>query len=230
MTNQFDTAIYPTLAAAWGNANILDPILPLNSTLYFTCDPTSFVRVAGGWWNTVTQQYYSLPGAANEGDICGPGVKTRLAESRQQPRHFIMILCPLVLEQVDGQPKLYADLSGTELSHNTRLNEEYDPPLTNAMTLNILLWIGMSIDQLRERVLSVYIGRAILLVISAKYLESQGLIGKAWLLPVIVDIANLVSNTVTSSPSRQDFAGSVTLPVARAVQNVDSLSMYMTGE
>ena len=34
---------------------------------------------------------------------------------------------------------------------------------------------------------------------------------------------------VRSSPLSQDFASSIRLPLARAVQNVDSLSMYMTG-
>lgn len=178
MTSRFDTVLYPNIAEAWGNANISDPILPLDSTLLFTCNPTSFTKMSEGWWDTETMQYYNVPGAVNDGDICGSGMKTRLAEHRGQPWHFIMILCPAVLGQIDGQPKMFADLYGTDLSHNTRPTEYSDTDLTNEMTLNMLYWEGMSIDQLRERVLSVYIGRTILLVTNAIYAESNGISGK----------------------------------------------------
>ena len=110
-------------------------------------------------------QYYNVPGAA-EDDICGPGIKTRLARSRADPPNFVMILCLPVLAQIDGQPKMFADIRGNDLSHNT-----WPTPMTDDSTLYMLAWYGMSIDQLRERVLSVYIGRTILLITSAKYAE-----------------------------------------------------------
>ena len=163
--------MYPDLATAWGHADLSDSILPLDSTLLFTCNPDSFVKLTRGWWDSETRQYYNVPGAVDDGDICGPGVKTRLADYRGEPRHYIMIICPPVLEQIDGEPKMFADLDGTDLSHNTRPSVLYDPPLTEDMTLNMLAWEGTSIDQLRERVLSVYIGRTILLVTNAIYAD-----------------------------------------------------------
>lgn len=66
---------------------------------------------------------------------------------------------------------MFVNLQGHDLSHNTRPTERYDPPLTEEMTLNMLSWVGMSIDQLRARSLSVYIGRTILLVTNAIYAD-----------------------------------------------------------
>ena len=138
-------------------------------------------------------QYYNVPGAADD-DICGLGVKTRLAEYRGVPTHFIMIICPPVLEQIDGQPKMFADLLGTDLSDNTRPTILYDPPLTDQMTLYMLAWEGMSIDQLRAKVLSVYIGRTILIVTNAKYADSPDHIrGKSSKLSITIDIVNLLA-------------------------------------
>ncbi len=34
-------------------------------------------------------QYYYVPGAAEDDDICGPGIKTRLARSRADPPDFV---------------------------------------------------------------------------------------------------------------------------------------------
>lgn len=39
--------------------------------------------------------------------------------------------------------------------------------MTDDSTLYVLAWVGMSVDQLRERVLSAYPGRTTLLVTSA---------------------------------------------------------------
>lgn len=70
---------------------------------------------------------------------------------------------------------MFVDLTGFELSNNTRPTVHYKPPLTDEMTLDTLVWTGMSIDQLRERVLSVYIGRAILLVTDAMYANDNNI-------------------------------------------------------
>ena len=230
MASQFDTVLYPNIGQAWGNAHLSDSVLPLDSTLLFTCNPVSFTRLTGGWWDTETIQYYNVPGAVNDDDICGPDIKTRLAVHRGQPWHFIMILCPPVLGQVEGQPKMFVDLSETDLSHNTRPSEYFPPPLTSGMTLNMLLWEGMSIDQLRTRVLSVYIGRTILLVTGAIYADDLGIFGRFHSSIITMKIVNhLTCIVVQSSPSSQKFSSCITLPLNRAIRNVDTLSMYMTG-
>lgn len=116
--------------------------------------------------------------------LCGSGVKVMTATSvRPQddpnapmnadngpPRYLVVILCPSVLTQTAGEPKMYADLAGTELS-NTRPNfvGVKGQRLTAEETLDLLAWKGMFIDQLRERVLSVYIARVIILAIGAKF-------------------------------------------------------------
>lgn len=157
----------------------LDPVL---FSIYFSCDPTTFSKVGlNQWFDTVTQQLYTS--TAND-MLCGSGVKVMTATSvRPQddpnapmnadngpPRYLVVILCPSVLTQTAGEPKMYADLAGTELS-NTRPNfvGVKGQRLTAEETLDLLAWKGMFIDQLRERVLSVYIARVIILAIGAKF-------------------------------------------------------------
>ena len=86
-----------------------------------------------------------------------------------------MILCPAVLTQRVGEPKIFATVDGKELSH-TIPSPVYDgnngdplPNVTAVESLDLLLWQGMNIDQLRERVLSVYMGRVILFLTGQKY-------------------------------------------------------------
>lgn len=98
--------------------------------------------------------------------ICPPGVNTRLAKhpastspQASRPAYLIAILCPQILTQTPGRPKMWATLDGLELT-NTR---------PTAGTQDSLLWIGMHIDVLRQRVLSVWIGRMVILITSLKY-------------------------------------------------------------
>ncbi len=50
---------------------------------------------------------------------------------------------------------MFADLKGHDLSHNTWPTLD-STPMTDDSTLHMLAWLGMSIDQLREKVLSEY--------------------------------------------------------------------------
>lgn len=133
----------------------------------FSCDPRTFRKISGNnWWDRDTLQLYNITTADV---ICDSNTKTRLA-LRPEPFGFVVILCPAVLTQRDGEPKMWATLDGTELS-NTRPSPEYDDDhnLTAAESLDLLGWDGMNIDQLRERVLSVYMGRLVLFLTGQKY-------------------------------------------------------------
>ena len=70
---------------------------------------------------------------------------------------------------------MFANLAGTNLENNDRPTVIYDSELevTDEMTLNMLAWTGMNIDQLRQRVQSVYIGRTFLLVTAAMFAEED---------------------------------------------------------
>lgn len=149
---------------------------PILYSIYFSCDPTTFNKVGvNQWFDSVTQHLYI---STAEDVLCGPGVKVMMAASvRLQnpngpPGYVVIILCPSVLTQTAGEPKMYADLAGTELS-NTRPNFPgvRGQSLTQEDTLDLLAWDGMAIDQLRERVLSVYMMRVILYVAGAKFWE-----------------------------------------------------------
>ena len=71
---------------------------------------------------------------------------------------------------------MYRDLGGGQLT-DTRPDtvvsqgHPFDPntPLTPEMTMNLQFWAGMHIDQLRERTLSVILGRYVLLIQAQKY-------------------------------------------------------------
>ena len=145
------------------------------TTITFSCAPTTFRQVPNPtnprqelWFDSDTGAYYNVASTYWPDDnnvICPPGQKTRLAYA--QPR-VIIILCAEVLRQTDGEPKMFRDLNGGDLTSNNRATEtifpqDYsnDPP--EDVTQNAFSWPGMQIDQLRQRVLSVYIGRNLIL-------------------------------------------------------------------
>ena len=133
----------------------------------FSCDPYTFRKISGNnWWDRDTLQLYNITSADV---ICDSNTKTRLA-LRPEPFGFVVILCPAVLTQTTGQPKMFATLDGAELS-NTRPSPEYedDYNVTAAESLEIFGWDGTNVDQLRERVLSVYLGRVVLFLTGQKY-------------------------------------------------------------
>ncbi len=137
----------------------------LDNLTILNCDPTVFVKVEHSnteflWLDTSTNNLYII---ISESEICPPGLKTRLAAHRGEPFHFIIILCPEVLTQTPGKFKMFASIRGDELT-NTR---PYADP-----SLDMSTWVGMHIDQLRERTLSVYLGRMIIYIQAQKYSQN----------------------------------------------------------
>ena len=162
----FPTEEYTTLEEAreaemWALTVMDLPNVPaIEDTLEYSCNPRRFRKVDGDQWqDRTTQEIYNIESADQ---ICPDdgSVKLRLALHLAEPQHFVAILCPSILGQTDDQPKMYATLEGVELS-DTR--PDGDPPL------DVLIYLGMSIDDLRARVLSVYLGRVILFIEGAKW-------------------------------------------------------------
>lgn len=178
---------------------------PVTYNLLFSCNPSTFTKTSDNkWWDSETQQLYTIVADV----ICDYDTKTLLA-LRPQPFGFLVILCPAVLTQRVGEPKMWADLAGNELS-NTRPSAELhgSSTVTEAESLDLLSWAGMTIDQLRERVLSVYMGRVIL------FLTGQ---------------RNYKTVIVRAMEGYRSFDECKTLPLGNAVYNLDSLSIYSTG-
>ena len=111
------------------------------------------------WQDRIIGEIY-VTNSADELCPWDGSVKVRLALHLANPQHSVAILCPSVLGETDGQPKTYALLDGTKLA-DTR--PEVVPPL------DVLSYVEMSIDDLRARVLSVYFGRVILMIVGLKW-------------------------------------------------------------
>lgn len=168
--NDFDQRVYSTLADAQlaqprliAGSPVASDVAGLDTLTIVICDPYVFVKIGRSytdflWMDSTTNRYYII---TDEPEICPPGLKTRLAIHRGEPFHFIIILCPEVLTQTDGQYKMFATLSGDELT-NTR-------PFEEGNALDMHTWVGMRIDQLRERTLSVYLGRMVMYIQAQKY-------------------------------------------------------------
>lgn len=156
------------VAAAWQDRHLNNP--PWDNSLVFSCSVAVWERDAGGghfWYNSEMEWWYNF-GEVDE--ICGAGVSTMLGMNVdiRVDFHFIVVLCPKVLQQTPGQPKMYAALEHTDLQLNDRPEGPYTlgqgQPMTEEATLNVQYWLGMTIDQLRSRTLSVYIGRIMLFI------------------------------------------------------------------
>ena len=183
LITSFSNILYPDLQSVLdarqnilaepGNIDAVD--LPedlqlLDATSVFWCDVTQFVKIdpmndaSPFWvWTGVGRDGESLPITMGPA-ICPPGVNTRLVEhpatlTPLRPAYFIMILCPQILTQTPDRPKMWATLRGQELT-NTR---------PDAGIQDAVLWLGMHIDALRQRVLSVWIGRMMILITSIIY-------------------------------------------------------------
>lgn len=74
---------------------------------------------------------------------------------------------------------MFASLLGIYLNHCTRPTGSHYPLLTAAMTLNMLAWTGMSVNDLRAKMLSVYVGRARLLFNMEVWNGQRNVYGKA---------------------------------------------------
>lgn len=147
----------------------------LDSATMFICDPTKFVKVDP---TTANPQWYEPESGelfiiTTESEICPAGLKSRLALHAGPPKYYVIILCPPAVTQTPGQPKMYGTLDGRPLA-NSRPDSYILPitPLTTEITMNLQVWAGMKIDQLRDRTLSVYIGRYILHIQAQKYISS----------------------------------------------------------
>ena len=139
----------------------------------FVCDPSIFERVDdySTLWRDTTTGYLYLGPLTSE--ICPPGVKVVSAEHLARPMHFTVILCPEVLTQTPGQHKMFAGVDGLELSH-TRNSEDANG---NEDALDLFAWLDMSIDELRQHVLSVWMGRVIMYIQGRKFekiVDNQG--------------------------------------------------------
>ena len=158
------------MRAAWQGRFYNNP--PWDESLVFSCDATMWEKDAGGghlWYSSEMDGWYNFGYEVNE--ICGDGVSTMLgmkANLETVKLHFIVILCTRVLYQTPDKPKIYATLQHTELQSNDRPDGPYTldqgQPMTEEATLNVQYWLGMTIDQLRSRTLSVYVGRIMLFI------------------------------------------------------------------
>ena len=192
------------------------------------------------WFNAFMNMNveYSI---TNRNDICGNGLKAMLGQAvtRTVPTvMFILVLCPVILNQTDGQPKMFADLYGEDLQTNNRPDVDWgsasDPtPMTPANTINMMTWVGQHIDQLRDRVLSVIMGRILLLVSVNQLFDLTGIEGKIQTSLYHFNLSlfkKLISDTVTTNPQARTFDDAKRLPLQQAISNADSLSLYMTGQ
>lgn len=171
LVNRFDETEYRNLQEALDADLDLDESLPANlqridSTVRFECDPTTFSKVDS--MNDASPFWVGLDGVVlqitTDPVLCPTGLKTRIAEhpattNPTTPAYFVVILCPEILTQTPGRPKMWATLFGEELTDTRPANDTQDH----------LLWLGMPIDSLRQNVLSVWIGRIVLLVMGVKY-------------------------------------------------------------
>lgn len=171
LLEEFDRNIYGNLQEVLDADVDWDESLPANlqtiaSTVRFECDPTAFFKVDS--MNDASPFWVGLDGVVlqitTDPVLCPTGVKTRIAKhpattNPTTPAYFVVILCPEILTQTPGRPKMWATLIGEELT-DTR-------PATD--TQDNLLWLGMPIDLLRQNVLSVWIGRIVMLVIGVQY-------------------------------------------------------------
>lgn len=164
---------YATLGQAMGETDLIPP--SPDDTLIISCSPGDFNRFEDEdgivtWFNPFVGVHYDI---TNANEICAPRVKTMFGQAIGQAiptTMFILILCPIILNQTDGRrPKMFADLEGDNLMTNNRPNVDWGSlsnptPITPENTINMMVWAGQHIDQLRDRVLSVIVGRMLLYV------------------------------------------------------------------
>lgn len=173
-------------------------------------------------------------------EICPPGTKLALGEvlyrDPANPFYYIVVLCPELLTQTPGKPKMFATTMAGELTHtrnNVNVNGEPDD-------LDYFAYDGMSIDGLRQKVLSVYLGLVIMYIQGVKFekkiIDNNGntngyLNSKAqFKILTTTCLDSTDHHAVGGSFGHYNFATAKGLPLAQALNNIDSLSMYITGE
>lgn len=210
LVNRFDETEHRNLQEALDADLDWDESLPANlqridSTVRFECDPTTFSKVDS--MNDASPFWVGLDGVVlqitTDPVLCPTGLKTRIAEhpattNPTTPAYFVVILCPEILTQTPGRPKMWATLFGEELTDTRPANDTQDH----------LLWLGMPIDSLRQNVLSVWIGRIVLLVMGVKYSDRIH---------------------ISTAPTLRTFEQCKGLHWSGGLSNLDSLSLYITG-
>ena len=218
----------PHIWVDWGTQDLQY----MDSATVFVCDPSIFEKVDDEstlWRDTTTGYLYLGPPTS---EICPPGVKVVSAEHLAGPMHYTVILCPEVLTQRYGQHKMFAGVDGLELSHT----RNYQGANGNEQALDLFAWLNMSIDELRQHVLSVWMGREIMYIQGRKFwrdiVDSQQSYMWSKAEPKILTayLHSTDHTAVAFAPNHRTFGTATTLPVERALDNVDSLSLYITGQ
>lgn len=143
-------------------------------------------------------------------EICPPGAKIAAAEVLARPQHFTVVLCPELLTQAPGKHKMFATLSGVELTntrHGTDVNGDTVPE-------DRFAWIDMSIDDLRQEVLSVYLGLIIMYIQGVKFEKK-----------IIDDEGNTVGSLNSKAKPKYILLDSVRLTI---IQSEDHLITILT--
>ena len=142
-----------------------------SDVLVISCGPGDFQRDVDDngivtWFNTRTFLHFRIP---NADVMCAPGVKAMFGQATgpafgqpDGPTIYVLVLCPVILTQTDGRPKMFLDMNGGNLASNTRPDVDWLEATED--TINSFTWVGQHIDQLRDRVLSVIVGRMLLFV------------------------------------------------------------------
>lgn len=210
-------AMIPELITWTADHDLPPEVKRLDSATMFICDPTKFVKVDP---TTANPQWYEPESGelfiiTTESEICPAGLKSRLALHAGPPKYYVIILCPPAVTQTPGQPKMYGTLDGRPLA-NSRPDSYILPitPLTTEITMNLQVWAGMKIDQLRDRTLSVYIGRYILHIQAQKYISS---------------LANIAGSRISIMSGYESFDRATTMGLFGGLMNVDSYSLFITG-
>lgn len=172
----FDLNQFRALADAMKLIHNTNPCRPLSGSEYldkttaFICNVTGFVKVGpimgmrtSIWLDEATGEQFTI---TNEPELCPPGIASRLVYHHSSPLGSVspppyeVIVCPMLLTPTQGKPEMFATIDRQDLT-NKRLNDGID--------LNTVAYIGMGIDDLRDRVLSVWLGRMVIIIVAQKY-------------------------------------------------------------
>ena len=222
----------PSVWVDWGPQDLQ----ALDSSTVFVCDPSVFEKVDDSstlWRDTTTGYFYT--GLASSSVICPPGVKTASAEHLARPMHFTIVLCPEVLTQTPAKHRMFTGVESLELPHT---RDSADADGNNEDPIDEFAWIDMSIDELRQNVLSVWMGRVIMYIQGIKFekkiVDNSGntegtLTSGAEPKSLLLTSTRLIRLAVSYSPNYRDFDTAKNLPSPQGLNNIDSLSLFITG-
>ena len=157
--SSFDTKEYDNHAMFFdddGAASVME-----DSDLVISCSPRDFRREGtlngnAKWFNEFSSTHFAFPASDY---LCGDGVASMFGRVQLSTslRMNILLLCPVNFGARKGLPQLRRDLRLWKLLHSQYQNQ-------GDKSLDQGSWFGMHIDQLRDRVLSVIISRAMILL------------------------------------------------------------------